>query len=232
MGKMKTVALVPIKLNNQRLPGKNLAPLGGKPLLRYILDTLRYIDGIDNIYVYCSDKSIQKYIPEGIAFLKRDSALDRDTVKGLEIYRAFQATVDADVYLVAHATSPFIKAESIQTALNAVLSGAYDSAFAARDIHTFAWYGNKPLNYNLSDIPRTQDIEPVIVETSAFYIFRKEVLTLYNRRIGYKPYVHFVDEIEAVDIDYPDDLQLAEAIIRRSTPPPPLLSFCTGAVNG
>jgi CMP-N-acetylneuraminic acid synthetase len=226
--KMKTVALVPIKLNNQRLPGKNLAPLGGKPLLRYILDTLKRVDGIDNIYVYCSDESIQKYIPEKITFLKRDSTLDSDMVKGLEIYRTFQVAVDADVYLLAHATSPFIRAESIQVALNAVLSGFYDSAFAARELRMFAWYRNEPLNYNLSDIPRTQDIEPVKVETSAFYIFRKEVLTLYNRRIGYKPYIQVVNEIEAIDIDYPEDLQLASAII---APPPPMFS-CTGMVNG
>jgi CMP-N-acetylneuraminic acid synthetase len=36
-----------------------------------------------------------------------------------------------------------------------------------------------------------------------------------NSRVGQKPYVHLVDEIEKVDIDYPDDLVIAEAFLKK-----------------
>ena len=69
---MKVVALVPIKLNSQRLPHKNILDLGGKPLCAHMTENLLKVKGIDEIYVYCSDEQITKYMPEGIKFLKRD----------------------------------------------------------------------------------------------------------------------------------------------------------------
>ena len=53
---MKVTAFVPMKLNNERLPGKNTkAFTNGKPLCQYILNTLLKVKEIDEIYVYCSD---------------------------------------------------------------------------------------------------------------------------------------------------------------------------------
>ena len=48
---MKTVAVVPIKLNNERLPNKNIKPFdNGLPLCHYIFETLKKVNGIDKIY--------------------------------------------------------------------------------------------------------------------------------------------------------------------------------------
>ena len=57
---MLCVSFIPIKLNNQRLPGKNLLPLGDKAMCSYIFDTVKQIDEIDEKYVYCSDESIKE----------------------------------------------------------------------------------------------------------------------------------------------------------------------------
>ena len=124
------------------------------------------------MYVYCSDEKVMKYLPEGIIFKKRDAKLDGDLVKGFDIYRSFISEVDADIYVLAHTTSPFIKKESIENALLHVLSGENDSAFSAERIQTFAWYKDNPINNDLNDVPRTQDMEPIWVETSAFFIFK------------------------------------------------------------
>ena len=210
---MKTVAFVPIRLNSKRVAGKNLRLLGGRPLLFYILDTLRKVRQIDEVYVYCSSEEVREYLPEGVKLLKRPESLDRDETLGREIYDTFTKTVDADVYVLAHTTSPFIKAGTIGTALGNVLSGNYDSAFSAEKIQTFTWFKGRALNYDLRSIPRTQTIEPVYVETSAFYIFRREVWKDLGQRIGNKPYMALVDRIEGVDIDWPEDFEFAEKII-------------------
>lgn len=212
---MKVVALVPIKLNSQRLPHKNILDLGGKPLCYHMTENLVNVNGIDEAYVYCSDESIKEYLPGKMKFLKRDSYLDGDLVKGQEIYERFINEVDADIYVLAHATAPFIKKETIQNALDKVLSGEYDSALSVKRVQTFTWYKGKTLNYDLQNIPRTQDIEPIFYETSAFFIFRKEVFTkMGKRRIGNKPYFQEIDDIEAVDIDYPEDFKFAQAIMK------------------
>ena len=66
---MKTIAIVPMKLNNRRLPQKNTKNFtNGKPLCYYILSTLLKVEKIDEVYVYCSNPDIQKYIPEAVHF--------------------------------------------------------------------------------------------------------------------------------------------------------------------
>lgn len=210
---MKTVAFVPIRLNSKRVIGKNLKLLGGKPLMCYILDILKSVSKIDEVYVYCSQESIIEYLPEGIKFLKRDTSLDSDETLGKDIYEAFTKDIDADVYILAHTTSPFIKPETIEKALTEVTSGRHDSSFSAQKIQTFAWFNGKPLNYALTDIPRTQTIEPVYYETSAFYIFRRHIWTEKKQRIGDNPYIAVVDQIEGIDIDYPEDFEFAQRVI-------------------
>ena len=210
---MKRVAFVPIRLNSQRVEGKNLRLLGGRPLMTYLLSSLAAAQNIDEVYVYCSNPAIQEYLPEGVRFLKRDERLDSNTTLGEEIYDAFTSEVDADIYILAHATSPFIRTATIEDAVARVESGEYDSAFSAERVQTFAWWEGKPLNYSLQHVPRTQDLEPVYVETSAFFIFQRDVWRTLHRRIGERPYTAVTDRIESMDIDNPDDFLLAEAIV-------------------
>ena len=210
---MKIVAVVPMKLNNRRLPQKNTkAFTNGKPLCYYILSTLKKIHMIDDIYVYCSNPNIKDFIPDGIKFLKRSVMLDLVTTKMNEVLRNFASDVPADVYVMTHTTAPFIKAESISKGLNAVLSGKYDSSFAAKKIQDFLWKDGAPFNYQLDDIPRTQDLPPLYEETSGFYIYKNDVIKELNRRIGEKPFIVEVGEIESIDIDEADDFIIADAI--------------------
>ena len=206
---MKTVAFVPIKLNSQRLPHKNILPIAGHPLCWHLCNSLTKAKGIDEVYVYCSEETVTQYLPGGVLLKKREKWLDGDLVKGFDIYREFIKEVNADIYVLAHTTSPFIKVSSIENALFHILAGENDSAFSAQRIQTFAWYQGKPINYNLNDVPRTQDMEPIWVETSAFFMFKKEIFTVYNRRIGFKPYIQEVSGIEAIDIDEQRDYDLA-----------------------
>ena len=196
-------------MNNQRLPGKNILPIGNKPMCWYIINTLLQIKNIDSTYVYCSDKEICKYIPEKAIFLKRSKLLDGNLVKGFDIYDSFIKQIDADIYILAHATSPFTKKETIEDALNHVINNQNDSSFSAERKQTFVWYDGKPINYDLNNVPRTQDLTPVFVETSGFFIFKKEIFTKYHRRIGFKPYIKEVNGIEAIDIDEKQDYELA-----------------------
>ena len=211
---MKIVAFVPIRLNSKRVVGKNLKLLGDKPLMCYVLETLSSVSEINEIFVYCSDEAVVPYLPKNVKFLKRPKYLDQDETLGEEIYDAFTAAVDADIYILCHTTSPFIKAETIRTALSSITRGDYNSAFSAQKFQTFSWFKGSPLNYQLNKIPRTQTLEPIYVETSAFYMFRREIWTKMHQRIGNNPYVAVVDKIEGIDIDWPEDFAFAEEIMR------------------
>lgn len=212
---MKTIAIVPIKLNNERLPNKNIKPFdNGAPLCHYIFETLKQVKDIDEIYVYCSNPKIQEFIPLGVKFLRRSETLDQNITKINEVLSAFAQDVPADVYVMSHATAPFISPQSIEKGLQAVLQQGFDSAFAVRKIQTFLWKDGKPFNYNLNNIPRTQDLPPIFEETSGFYIYRSEVITELNRRIGDNPYMVEVNAIESCDIDTQEDFDVANAIFK------------------
>lgn len=210
---MKIVSVVPIKLNNERLPGKNTRLLGGKPLIRYVLETLNSVSEIDERYVYCSDSSVCDHLIKGINFLKRPEYLDLPSSNFSQIFAEFSSIVEADIYIYAHATAPFVKAESIRKGITAVVSGEYDSAFCAQKLQDFIWYNGEPLNFDALNVPRSQDLPVYYRETSGAYVFKKEVFKMYNRRIGNTPCILEVTSREAVDINTPADFQFAEHLL-------------------
>lgn len=210
---MKTVAFVPIKMNNERLPGKNTKKFSnGKPLISYILKTLKETKGIDEIYVYCSNPAIKEFLPNGVSFLKRDEYLDKSTTSFNEVLKYFAKDVKADVYLLTHATAPFISKKSFERGIEAVTSGKYDSALSVEKMQEFIWKEGTPFNYNPEKIPRTQDLEPYYIETCGMYIYTADLINNEGRRIGHYPYLVEVSKIEACDINNPDDFIVADAI--------------------
>ncbi len=213
---MKTVAFIPIKLNNERTPGKNIKPFSdGTPLMNFVQENLLTLKAqgiIDQIYVYCSDEAVKAYILEGIDFLQRPDFLDRKETKGAAIYREFVKTVEADVYVLAHATSPFVTHDHIGECIQAVQSGKYDSAFCAKKLQTFLWCDNKPMNFTLNDPPRTQDMKPIYMEQSTPYIFTRAAFMTYGARTGVNPYICECNDIECIDIDYPEDFAFADMV--------------------
>lgn len=210
---MKTVAFVPIKLNSERLPLKNIKPFtNGKPLISYILHTLQNVPGIDDIFVYCSSEEIKEYLPEGIKFLKRDPYYDLSSTPFNEVLFSFAELVPADVYILTHATAPFMTSSSISRGLQAVTEKGYDSALAVTKLQEFLWKDGKPFNYALSNIPRTQDLEPIYTETCGLYIYQRSLMMDSKRRIGDHPYLLEVSKIEACDINDSDDFLIADAI--------------------
>lgn len=210
---MKTVVLIPIKLNNQRVPGKNIKRFSdGTPLMTLIQKACLNAAKVDDIYVYCSDETVREYILPGVKFLKRPEYLDGDGINSNDIIREFIKTVDADIYVETHATGPFTKSESIDACIEAVASGKYDSAFLAKRIQEFLWQAGAPMNFDIQHFPRTQDLVPIFSEAPGAYVFSKESFTMFGRRVGVKPYIHEVSEVESRDIDYPEDFEIADAI--------------------
>lgn len=210
---MKTVAFVPIKMNNERLPGKNTKLLSnGKPLISNILETLKKVCSVDEIYVYCSNPAIQDFLPEGVIFLKRSEHLDLSTTSFNEVLTSFARDVQADIYILTHATAPFIQPQTFEKAVEALKFGEYDSALSVTKMQEFIWKDGKPFNYKVESIPRTQDLEPFYVETCGMYVYTRQLILGENRRIGHKPFLVEVSKIEACDINDGDDFVIADAI--------------------
>jgi CMP-N-acetylneuraminic acid synthetase len=214
MSRRRVVGFVPSKLNSERLPRKNVLPLGGRPLVNWVLSTLNEC-GLDETVLYASDDEIVEYVESGIRFryVERPQWLDTDEAKVQDFVGSFLNDVEGDIVVLLHVTSPFITASTVSSCIDAVASGRHESAFAALEMQRFAWYRGRPLNYSLDEpTPRTQDLDPVLVEQSGLYVFTRELFESTGRRIADDPYIHPVDSIEGHDIDTRQEFEIAEFI--------------------
>lgn len=210
---MNVAAFVPVKLNNERAPGKNTKRFDdGTPLITHFLKTLVQVPEIDELYVFCSREEIKDYIVPGVCFLKRPEFLDTREATPQDIISTFMSMVDADVYMVCHCTSPFVKAERFSECIHKVCFEGHDSAFTGEKLQRLMWHNGQPLNFDAANVPRTQDLPVYYNEVSAAYVFKKETFETLHRRIGLNPYICEVSGVECVDIDYPEDFEIANAI--------------------
>ncbi len=210
---MKVVALVPIKMNNERTPGKNTKRLkDGTPLIHCILNTLKKTKTVDDIFVYCSSEEIKEFLIPGVNYLQRDPKFDTAQADVNDMFYTFSTEVPADIYVLAHATAPFLLPESIDKGVLEVQYGEHDSAIAVKKMQEFIWKDGQAFNYDTRHIPRTQDLEKLFVETTGLYIYSKDVIQTLHSRIGLNPYMLEVSPIEATDINDPIDFEIANAI--------------------
>lgn len=211
---MKFVGYVTIRLNSTRVPQKSIRLLGGKPLVNYPIEILNWTP-VKDIILYSHD-DLSDYIDSDLNYtwVKRPKKFDKNATTFNDILDSIVDDIDADFIVFLTCTSPFIKPTTVTDMIQQIKSKGYDSAFTAYKHQMFSWYRDLPINYDLSNVPRTQDIHPVFVETSGLYIFSKELYQMYGRRIGVNRYIQEVDILEGWDIDTMRDWEIAEWIAK------------------
>ena len=216
----KIALVIPIKLNNERLPGKTFLPLHNKPLCEYTFDRCvqfkihmknNFNINID-LYVYCSDDEICNWLPNPhITFVQRPKLLDDNNILMNQVLSSFEDTIKADIYLVQFITCPYLKVSSMVDAFLQLIECGFDSIYSIQKISSFVDYDNHPLNYNPRAVERTQDIKHIEIHSNSFYFMSKNVIKM-GRRTGHSPASYIVSDIEAIDIDTESDLLFANMI--------------------
>jgi CMP-N-acetylneuraminic acid synthetase len=125
--------------------------------------------------------------------------------------------VAADIYLQTHSTNPLLKAETIESALDAFLEvyPGRDSLFSVTRLQTRLWdQDGKPINHDPSVLLQTQDLPPVFEENSCIYIFTRDILEKRHNRLGSNPLMFEMDAEEAWDIDDELDFSITEYLMK------------------
>jgi len=217
---MKVVAIIPFWSNYQ--PSQNalncipLVYLGGKSLISRTVELINQIKLIDEVVIFASDDQFVNYMDDKAQynFLKRDQCLDSEKTSIEDIIKSFLLTNSADIIVLIHPKSPFLKPETIEDCIEQVLSLKYDSAFTANSIRKPIWFRDKTLNYSQNqDTPALSKIDPVIVETSSVYVFTRDLFDKKRRRIGEKPFIKKIGHFEGFEIEREDDYKMAELIV-------------------
>lgn len=217
-GKQKIVALLPMKANSERVKGKNFRDFCGKPLFRWILDTLLEVEEIDTVIINTDARHI--LAENGLVDTDRVMIRDRkpeicgDLVSMNLVLADDVENVEADMYLMTHTTNPLMSADTIRNAIKQFqeqsAAGAADSLFTVDKIQTrFYREDCSPVNHDPDNLVRTQDLEPWFEENSNLYIFTRDSFAKTDARIGKQPTMYESPPFESIDIDTPADWDMA-----------------------
>ena len=217
----KIVALLPMKANSERVVGKNFRHFNGKPLFRWILDTLLAVEAIDRVIINTDARHIlaQHGLVDGprITIRDRKPEICGDFVSMNLVLADDVANVEAETYLMTHTTNPLLSIASVRGALakyqQGVLEGSCDSVFTVNQFNTRFYRADaSAINHDPDNLIRTQDLEPWFEENSNLYVFSRASFASTKARIGKRPAMYVMGRTESVDIDDAESWQMAEAM--------------------
>ena len=207
-----------MKANSERVRGKNFKEFNGKPLFKWILDTLLSVEQVDTVVINTDARDILiengVEVSDRVLIRDRRSELCGDLISMNQVLADDVANVSADIYLMTHTTNPFLSPETIFRAIerfkNAENEDNYDSLFTVNRVQSRFYKANgTAVNHDPDNLIRTQDLEPWFEENSNLYLFTKESFLRTKARIGIKPFLLESPRFESVDIDDQADWDLA-----------------------
>lgn len=220
----KITAIIPIKHDSTRVPGKNFRIMNGKPLYFYIINSLLQVEEISEIVIDTNSEIIFRDVPklfpgERIKLYERPEHLwPGDTpTNDLLINVIKSMNLNSDYYLQTHVTNPLLKVDTIKKAINTFLNKneEYESLFSVKTHHTrFYDHHGKDMNHNRFKLIPTQDLDPIYEENSCIYIFTKDLLEKYKARIGEKALLFPMSDLESQDIDWEEDFLITETLMK------------------
>ncbi len=215
--KFKIAAFLPVKAKSERIKNKNIKLLAGKSLFLHTLEKLLKCDFIDEVFLDSESEEVFD-LASSLDFkkLKRDEKLADNSTDGNKLFLNAIKHTDADICIQILCTSPFIKAETIKKGVDILIKNReYDSVLFVKKEKLYTWnsHTRKP-NYDINNIPNSFNLDDTLIETMGLYIINRETAIKTGRRIGEKPYLFEIDPLESIDINYPEDFELAELIMK------------------
>ncbi|MFE6742855.1 cytidylyltransferase domain-containing protein [Streptomyces tubercidicus] len=224
------VAVIPARGGSKGVPAKNLAAVGGVPLVARAVRECRAARLVTDVVVSTDDAGIAAAARgAGAVVVRRPGDIAGDTatseaavLHALDAYEAEQgASVDA--VLLVQCTSPFIVREDIDGVAAAVVEGGADSALTVAPFHGFVWRDAEPevtgaaagghgVNHDKSFRPRRQDRPQDLLETGAAYGMDAAGFRAAGHRFFGRTELVRTDPARVLEIDDPHDLARARAL--------------------
>ena len=212
---MDVLGLIPARGGSKGIPRKNLAPLGGRPLLAWTVDAARGAGELTRVVVSTDDDEIAAVA--GVEVLRRPPELAADDTPMLEVVRHAVAELGPDVVALLQPTSPLRRAEHVDACVRLLLESGADAVVSVVEVpHRF-----RP--DSLMDVvdgrvvPRgtartRQEKERVYARNGPAVLVRRADRLgddLYGGDV--RPFV--MSARDSLDVDDPDDLELAERLL-------------------
>ena len=232
MSPSSAVAFVPARSGSERVPGKNVRPLAGHPLLAYAIETAAQSDVFDRVVVSTDSDEIAevaRWYGAEVPFL-RPVEYATSVSPDVEWLRFTLERLDTshDLFAIVRATNPFRGADAIRRGLEQLL--AVPEADSIRAIELVKQHPGKM--WTLADDARTmrplldqshldvawhagqyQALPPVYVQNSALEIAWTRVVAESGTREGRVVAPFLTQGYEGFNVDDEDDWERAERLV-------------------
>lgn len=209
---MKVVAFMPAKGSSERIRNKNLAILDGEHLFKRKLRQLCDCPLIDEVYLDTDDDAMAGLAADlPVHRLKRPHELATNSTDGHELFAWECAQVDADIYIQTLCTAPFVDSDTVERAIRQLMASDAESLVAIVEGKQYLWRDGLP-EYGLGRIPNSVDLPMTTIEAMSLYMVKRPAGTSPTRRYTRNPLMLRLSPTESVDVNWPEDLELAETI--------------------
>ncbi|MFD9795067.1 cytidylyltransferase domain-containing protein [Streptomyces sp. NPDC059070] len=215
----KVLAVIPARGGSKGVPGKNLAPVGGVPLVVRAVRACLAARYVTDVAVSTDDPAIAGAAGgAGADVVVRPAAIAGDTATSeAAVLHALERHPDAHVVLLVQCTSPFLTGEDVDAVAAAVVEGGADTAVAVAPFHGFVWRESadrdgEGLGHDKAFRPRRQDRPQDFLETGAAYAMDAEGFRTHRHRFFGHTALVPTDPARVLEIDDPHDLARARAL--------------------
>ncbi len=221
------LGLIPARYGSTRLPRKNVRPLSGRPLVKWVLDEAVKSETLDLVAVTSDDSAVLEIGSEypGVQLIRRPAELAAADSPAIDYVKHALGVIDADVDVVVilQPTSPLVLARDIDETVRLLGESGADSAVTAvrvrHDLHPVKYkrlMGDRLIPFLEPEDGRmaAQDLDEVYVRSCAVYATRSEVLAS-GELIGADCRAVVVPAERSVDINDELDFAWAEFLVQR-----------------
>jgi CMP-N,N'-diacetyllegionaminic acid synthase len=219
------IAIIPARGGSKGIPGKNLKPICGKPLLAWSIIQALGAKSINKVCVSSdSDEILDIAKTYGAIPIRRPESLSGDKASSESAWlhaldEVERTGAQVDWIVGMQATSPIRASSDLEGAIAQMDRDGLDSLLTVTEVEDFFnWRmgseGPESVNYDYRSRKRRQSIEKRYLENGSFYVFRPQILREHNNRLGGKIGMFTMERHKMFQIDNPEDLTLCEAIIR------------------
>lgn len=215
----QVLAVIPARGGSKGVPGKNVARIGGVPLVARAVRAALGAEHIDQVAVSTDDPDIARAAEQaGAIVVQRPAELAGDTATSeaalTHAIGAIHGEHPPEIVVMIQATSPFITSRELDDLVGVIKAGA-DSAFTAAPFHGFIWRSANNavgVNHDSSSRPRRQDREPEWLETGAAYAMRTDGFARHGHRFFGRIVAVPAPPERVLEIDEPADLKRAQIL--------------------
>ena len=215
--KDKITIVIPCRAGSTRVKNKNFKPFAKKNILIHKIEVLKKVKGLDDIIINTDSIQAIKIAKQlKVSYFKREKYFASSKCSNSEFWSNVAKHTNSKYIMFTHCTNPLVKEKTYNEFIKIFKKNKnkFDSFNSVSDVKEFLFLKNKPINFNPSKTPNSQNLPEIFKLNFAINILLTKQMYKTKTLIGKKPYFFKLDQIEGYDINTPLEFSFAEHLFK------------------